>query len=142
MKIAFLSFLLTFVLIEGSALSISPRKVPQNILDAQHTMYPQIQKVSWSQEKENYECSFIQAGIEYSVVWSPEAKLLEVEMEIPLSEIPNVITEYIQKQYKHKKPKEAEKIMLPTGEILYEVEINGKDYLFNSSGTPITAEKR
>lgn len=136
------SLTLIFLFVECSALSISPKKVPEAIQEAQSKMYPQVQKLSWSLENENYECSFHQAGIEYSVVWSPSAIPLEIEVEVQLSEIPAIIKDYIQKNHPGKKPKEVAKITLVSGVIQYEIEMNGKDYLFTESGSLIKPEKQ
>jgi hypothetical protein len=130
------------MVIESSALSISPKKVPIAIRDAQSKLYPQVQKLSWSLENENFECSFYQAGIEYSVVWSPSAMPLEIEIEVKLSEIPAIIKDYIQKNHPGKKPKEVARITLISGVIQYEIEMNGKDYLFTESGSLIKPKKQ
>jgi hypothetical protein len=136
------SLTLIFLIVECSALTISPKKVPTTIRESQSKMYPQVQKLSWSLENENYECTFHQAGIEYSVVWSPSAMPLEIEIEVQLSEIPAIIKDYIQKNHPGKKPKEVAKNTLASGVIQYEIEINGKDYLFTESGSPIKPEKQ
>ena len=136
------SLTLIFLFVECSALSISPKKVPEAIQEAQSKMYPGVRKLSWSLENENYECSFHQAGIEYSVVWSPSAMPLEIEIEVQLSEIPAIIKDYIQKNHSGKKPKEVARITLISGVIQYEIEMNGKDYLFTDSGSLIKPEKQ
>jgi hypothetical protein len=67
---------------------------------------------------------------------------LEIEIEVQLSEIPAIIKDYIQKNHSGKKPKEVARITLISGVIQYEIEMNGKDYLFTDSGSLIKPEKQ
>ncbi len=116
-------------------------KVPANVKNAFAKEYPGT-KVKWEKEGANYEAGFTKNGHEMSVIYNASAAAMEKEMEIKVAELPKTVREYVAKNFKGSKIKEAAKITKSTGEVQYEAEINGKDTLFTPEGKLIKSEKK
>ena len=71
---------------------------------------------------------------EQSVLFDAQGDIIETEIEIEISELPNGILDYVKKNYKGQSVKEAAKITDTKGTLTYEVEIKGMDLLFASNG--------
>ena len=65
----------------------------------------------------------------------------ETEMDIKISELPVGGTDYITKNYKGEKIKEAAIITKANGEVNYDIEVKGMDLLFTKEGKFITIAK-
>jgi hypothetical protein len=128
------------VLIFATALVVSVRAqhqsvaVPQAVKTAFAKMYPDVKTVEWEAEGKYYEAEWEQNGKESSVVFDNAGGLIENETEITFDELPANAKSYIQKNYKGKKVKEVEKSTNAKGVVMYEVEIEGKDLEFDSTG--------
>ena len=94
-------------------------------------------KVKWEKEGAGYEVNFVQNGQEMSAVFNSKGVLQETETEIKQSELPAAASDYVKQHYKGGKIKETAKITKANGEVNYEVNINGKDVMFDSHGKHI-----
>lgn len=142
---------LTFALSAG-AQNLKESAVPAIVKEAFKNQYPEIKKAEWEKEKDNYEAEFetkrvfVENGkakkenIETSVVYNANGKMIETETEIPVSQLPKSVNEYISKNFAGKKITEAAKITDATGVITYEAEIGKKDLLFDVTGNYIKTE--
>ena len=113
-------------------------KVPAAVKSSFQKEYPGV-KVKWEKEAGNYEAGFEQKGHEMSVIYTPTGTSTEKEMEIPISELPKAVRDYVSQNYKGAKIKEAAKITKSNITVQYEAEINGKDVLFTPEGKKISA---
>ena len=109
-------------------------KIPVKVEEAFKKHYPSIQKVAWEKEGLNYEAEFENSETETSVVIDPSGKILETETEMETSSLPKAALDYVEKNYKGQKVKEAAKMVLGDGTIRYEAEVNKKDLIFDSNG--------
>lgn len=131
--------ILVLVASVGFAVSASAQiKVPAAVKSSFQKEYPGV-KVKWEKEGLNYEAGFKQKGHEMSVIYSPNGTPTEKEVEIPVSELPKAVRDYVSQNYKGAKIKEAAKITKSNGAVQYEAEINGKDVLFTPEGNLISA---
>lgn len=130
------------VLIFATVLVVSVRAqqqsvaVPQVVKTAFAKMYPDVKNVEWEAEGKYYEAEWEQNGKENSVVFDNAGGLIEIETEteITFDELPANAKSYVQKNYNNKKVKEVEKSTNAKGVVMYEVEIDGKDLEFDSTG--------
>jgi hypothetical protein len=99
-----------------------------------------VKKVNWDKEKENYEAEFVHNKQELSVTYNAEGKKLETETEIPVSQLPTAVHQYINTK-KLGKVREASKIEKADGSVEYEAEVNGTDYIFDQHGKFLKSEK-
>ena len=76
-----------------------------------------------------------------SALYDASGNKTENEMDIKNSELPVAVTDYIIKNYKGEKIKEAAIITKANGEVNYEAEVKGMDLLFTKEGKFITTAK-
>lgn len=114
--------------------------VPTAVKDAFKNSHKDAKEVKWKKEGANYEAEFELGKVEQSVVYDASGKLLETEVEIKVDELPSAAKEYITKNYKDAKIKEATKITDAKGTVTYEAEVKEKDLIFDSTGKFIKEE--
>jgi len=134
MKTLLCSFLLWFAIVSVQAQSVSQSVIPAAVRTAFAKTYSSAQKVKWDKEKSHYEASFEQAGVESSVLLDEKGKILETEVGIPVSQLPQGVVAYVVAHHKGQKIKEAAKITDAAGKVTYEAEVRGKDLLFDENG--------
>lgn len=116
------------------AQKINSDKVPAKVLFAFKAKYPDINKVGWEMEKGKYEAGFDLKKVETSVLITAEGQIVETESEIPVSELPKAVVEYIIAHYSGSKISEASRIVDAKGNATYEAEVKGKDLVFDTNG--------
>lgn len=116
------------------AQKVKVTKVPEIVSKSLLSKYPNAKNIKWDKEENNYEASFENNKIENSVLFSANGKIIETEVEITVAQLPKSILNYIGKNYKNQKVKEAAKIISEKGIITYEAEIQGKDLFFDENG--------
>ena len=111
--------------------------VKPGVIQAFGKKFPDASKVKWEKEGADYEGNFTQNGVEKSVVIDTTGKILEIESEIALKDVPQTVKDYLAKTYADYKIKELSKLEL-TNQIQYEVEVKkGKELWelrFNTEG--------
>lgn len=103
--------------------------------------FPGAAKVKWEQEKNNYEVNFIQKGKDMSALLSRSGVLVESEMSITKEQLPAAALDYIAKNFKGQKIKEAAKITSSEKIVTYEAEVNKTDLIFDAQGKFIKIAK-
>ncbi len=112
-------------------------KVPAAVTTAFAKAYPSAKEVGWEKEKSgDYEVGFDQGKEEMSVVYNSQGKMLEVETEMAVKDLPAAV----QTALKGKKIKEAAKIV-KEGKTYYEAEVGGKDLMFTADGKMVSEMK-
>ena len=133
-----LLFAILFVwLITGIAVSqdLKKKDVPTGVQSAFVKKYPNAQKISWEKEKGNFEANWGgKSGEDSSAIFTPSANFVEIVVAIPVNQLPASIPPYVDKNYKGAKIKEAGKITDAAGTHMFEVEIKGKDLIFDEKG--------
>ncbi|MGN7787656.1 PepSY-like domain-containing protein [Niabella sp. 22666] len=124
---------LTGVLL-ANAQKISDKVVPVAVKSSLQRKYPNAKGLKWEREKGYYEAGFEVATTGYSVLIDASGKILETETEIKKDELPANAKAYVAKYYAGQKIKETAKITDDKGMITYEVEVKGKDLIFDNSG--------
>jgi len=118
----------------ANAQKISADKVPAAVKAAFQKQYPSVAKVKWEKEKESFEAEFKLDKVETSAVFDMAGKLMETEIEIAITALPQAVKDYVSKNHKGAKIKEAAKITDAQGKIMYEAELKGKDLMFDEQG--------
>ena len=117
------------------------KNVPADIKASFHNEYPSVMDVDWSKEGNNYEAEYDTKQGDMSVTYGPDAKMIEMEMEIAKSSLPQNIMDYIKRNYNEDEVKEASKITDAKGVVTYEAEVKGMDLLFDLKGNFIKEVK-
>lgn len=117
------------------AQDLKEKDVPTAVKEAFVKKYPDAKKVSWEKEKENFEANWGgKSGEDNSAVFTPAAVFVEIVVAIPVNQIPAGIMPYVAKHYNNAKIKEAGKVTDASGKHMFEVEIKGKDLIFDEEG--------
>jgi hypothetical protein len=122
------------------AQNVKEADVPTVVKDAFKKSYANAKEVKWEKEGANYEAEFEVGETDQSVVYDASGHLIETEVEIKVDNLPAAVREYVSKNYKDMKIKEATKITDAKGAVSYEAEIKDKDLIFDSNGKFIKEE--
>jgi hypothetical protein len=116
------------------AQKLQEKDVPASVKTAFQKNFPQAKVEKWEKEGVNFEAEFELNKSEQSVLFDAQGGIIETEIEIEISELPNEIVDYVKTNYKGQSVKEAAKINDTKGTLTYEAEIKGMDLLFDSNG--------
>lgn len=105
--------------------------------------YPEskTQQITWETENGNYEANWGgQDGEANSVAYTPSGTFVEIVKAIPVSQLPQSANDYIKQHYQTAKFGDVGKVLDAQGKTSYEVEINGKDVIFDANGNFVKTE--
>jgi hypothetical protein len=118
-------------------------KVPSAVKNANMQKYPESKKqhITWETEKGNYEANWGgKDGEANSVTYTPAGTFVEIVKAIPVKELPASASSYIKTHYKKAKFGDVGRVLDAKGVTSYEVEINGKDVIFDKDGNFVKTE--
>jgi len=116
------------------AQKMQEKDVPAPVKTAFQKNFPQAKVEKWEKEGGNFEAEFELNKSEQSVLFDAQGIIIETEIEIEISQLPNGVLDYVKTNYKGQSVKEAAKITDTKGTVTYEAEIKGRDLLFDSNG--------
>lgn len=96
--------------------------VPKEVIEAFQAKFPGITPSEWEMEAQ-YEADFSVNGKEVEVTFDAEGKIVQIEYEIDVEELPEAVVNAIEESYPYCEIVEAEKIETEDGDILYEVDL-------------------
>lgn len=143
---------LTAIMLAFSAVSFSQGNegerqkinVPSVVKKANMDKYPEskTQKITWEKEKGNYEANWGgKDGEANSVQYTPSGKFIEIVKAISIKDLPQGVVAYAKSHYKTSKFGDVGRATDANGTVTYEVEIHGKDVIFDENGNFIKEEK-
>ena len=116
--------------------------VPEVVTAALSKKYPEASKVTWEKEKGNYEANWGgHDGEANSAMFTPSGNFIEIVKEIPLKDLPKGVVTYAKDHYKTTKFGDVGKATDANGKTSFEVEIHGKDVIFDENGNFVKEEK-
>lgn len=118
--------------------------VPAVVKKANLDKYPQSKnyKVTWEKEKGNYEANWGgKDGEANSVQYTPSGQFIEIVKAIPTKDLPKGVLTYAKEHYRATKFGDVGRATDANGKISYEVEIHGKDVIFDENGNFVKEEK-
>ena len=133
-RILLLLMSVTFLSNCANAQKMNSSELPAAVKSAFEKQYPDVKDVDWEKEDCNYEAGFEVNNIETSVVYDVSGNLIETEVEIEVSALPQTAQDYIANNYPKSKISEAAKITDASGTITYEAEVGESDLIFDASG--------
>ena len=119
---------------------LNESQVPAAVKTAFEKKYPSV-KASWDKEYANYEANFKHDGKAMSAVIDKNGTIVETETDIPVTDLPKAVQDYIKKNYSGVKIEEAARIVKANGEVNYEAEVPHKDVIFDANGKFIKEAK-
>ncbi|HMQ67831.1 MAG TPA: hypothetical protein PKA90_02805 [Ignavibacteria bacterium] len=135
--------LIIYLLLFGSitfAQDLNYSEVPEEVKASFVDIYPDIEKVVWEKEENNYEAFFNYNNIETSLILDSTGKVLLRKEEISANTLPVNIKEYSSQNLNSDKINKAIMLTNEFGVIIFKVEIDGTDYLFGVEGNFISKE--
>ena len=112
---------------------ISEKNIPTTVKNAFQKQYSDI-KPKWDKEEGNYQASFSLNNKDCSALYDEQGNQLETEVEIEINQLPKEVSSYLKEHHAGQKIKEVAKIIDSKGIATFEVEIRGKDLIFDSHG--------
>jgi hypothetical protein len=128
------------ITLSAQSQKLNESQVPSAVKTAFEKKYPSV-KASWDKEDANYEANFKQGGKAMSAVIDKNGTIVETETDIPITELPRSVQDYMKKNYPGTKVEEAAKIVKANGDVNYEAEVHHKDVIFDANGKFIKEEK-
>lgn len=121
---------------------IPASKVPSVVRDAFYKKFnPGHDKVSWEKEKGNYEANWGgKSGEDNAAQFTPQGVYVEYAQAIAMEQLPAGVVPYVKAHYSTQ-PREAAKVTSAAGVLSYEVEIKGRDLVFDGQGNFVREEK-
>jgi len=117
------------------AQDLKEKDVPATVKLALTQKYPDALKVSWEKEKGNFEANWGgKSGEDNSAIFTPSGQFQELVQAIHIDQLPPTVAPYVAKHYPGAKIKEVGKVTDASGKHLFEVEIKGKDLIFDEKG--------
>ena len=113
---------------------VKESEIPEVVKAAFKKAYPTITNAKWEKEEANYEAEFDVNKIDNSVVLNGSGEILETEVEIHSTALPQAALDYLVKNHSGEKIAEAAKITDSKGLVKFEAEIKGKDIFFDANG--------
>jgi hypothetical protein len=114
---------------------IKAKDVPEVVKTSLMKQYPDAHTVSWEKEKGNYEANWGgKSGEDNSVQFTPKGDFIEIVKAMNVSELPQSVSDYVKEHYKNAKIAEAGRKTDAKGINFYEVEVKGKELLFDEKG--------
>jgi Putative beta-lactamase-inhibitor-like, PepSY-like len=114
--------------------TFAQKNIPVVVKDAFEKQFPGVKAIKWDKENTDYEASFKINKINNSVLFDSQGNILETEKEISITDLPKGILDYVSKNYPTQKVKGAAQINSAKQGLLFEIEVKGKDILFDANG--------
>ncbi|MCW2118254.1 hypothetical protein [Flavobacterium sp. 7A] len=123
--------------------SSTSREVPENIKMAFVKSHPYAIILKWNDEPPFWEVKYKESTEKGAVSYDENAVITETELVITKDLLPNgaTIPNYIKANYPKEKMQGYEKITTASGTITYEIQIPGKEIVFDANGKYLLEEK-
>ncbi|HEX7847027.1 MAG TPA: PepSY-like domain-containing protein [Chitinophagaceae bacterium] len=132
-KIFFLPVLISFFIVACSQ-TLKETDIPVIVASTFKNLYPLATNNHWTKEKKGYEASFVNDNKDCSVVFDATGVVLETEVEIAETALPEAAQKYLAAKYPGVKIKETAIITDAKGTKTYEAEVKGNDLIFDAEG--------
>jgi glucan biosynthesis protein len=119
---------------------LNESQIPAAVKTAFEKKYPSV-KASWDKEDANYEANFKHDGKAMSTLIEKNGIIVEIETNIPVTDLPKTVQDYMKKNYPGIKIEEAARIVKANGDVNYEAEVHHRDVVFDANGKFIKEAK-
>lgn len=146
MKYILILLCIAAIQFNATAQKIAETAVPLAVKESVNKMYANPKVDKWEIEDGNYEASFIAKGtvkaVSSSALFTADGKFLQFEYAITANEVPEAAKNYVATNFPGKTMSEMTKIKTVTGAVTYEIEVDEKDYIFDSNGNYLKMEEK
>lgn len=126
-----------------SACQSSKPEAPASIQNAFKKLHPEATILQWNDESPVWEAKYKEGNEKGAVSFDANGEVTETELVIDEIQLPNSpsIPEYVKANYPGEKIKGCEKITLASGTVTYEIQITGKELVFDAEGKFLEEEE-
>ena len=116
--------------------------VPSDIESAFKKMHPGATNIRWIREPSLYEAKFKDGSMTGAVSFNDQADVIETEEVIDRQQLPvgDAIVRYVATHYPAEKISRCERVRKPDGTTTYEIQITGKELIFDQQGVFLAIE--
>jgi hypothetical protein len=142
-KMKELSFALLIVVVLSACNEDNTRRsAPDNIVSAFKKIHPNAAIEKWNDEPPIWEAKYKDGDEKGAVSFDKDAIVTETELVIEENQLPNhpAIPDYIAAHYTEEKIQRCEKVTKADGTITYEIQITGKEIIFDKDGKYLNEE--
>lgn len=115
--------MMSFILLQDRDIAASD--VPRSVMEAFNTTFPDASDVEWEKKGKEFEADFEIKNIDYSARFSAQGKLVMQKNDILVLDMPNAVSNAIEKEYNGYHIDDVEKIEMD-GKEYFQVELDGK----------------
>lgn len=121
---------------------MSGRQPPEKIVAAFDRMYPQAHVTKWNDEPPIWEAKYTLGTMSGAVSFDANAEVTETELVIPENQLraPLSVHEYITAHYPKERIQHCELVTKQNGTVTYEIQITGKELVFDAQGAFLQEE--
>ena len=132
-KLLFFSMILLFM-VKAEAQKCKAKDMPPAVMDAFNKAYPNTKKTYCGKDSSNYQVSFFNGKAPVSVTYDAAGKRLITEMQMAVEDLPQSITDYVQKNYPGEIFQDVAQITNADEKVTYEVQVKDMDLIFDAKG--------
>lgn len=118
------------------------RKVPDGIAEEFHKKHPTATIIKWNDEPPIWEVKYSEGTTKGAISYNSKKQIVETELVIEKTKLPNssLISDYFKSNYPKEKIQRCEKITRQDGTNTYEIQITGKEIVFDAKGKFLSEE--
>jgi len=118
------------------------RQVPDDLVEAFQKLHPNATILKWNDEPPIWEAKYKDGNEKGAVSFNLKSEVVETELVIEQSQLPNgaAIPDYIRTNYPNEKIQRCEKVTKQDGHHTYEIQITGKEIVFDANGKYLEEE--
>jgi hypothetical protein len=108
--------------------------IPQPAISAFQKLHPNAVGVKWGNEAPTFEAKFSEGAMRGAVSFDSLGTVVETELVIESTQLPNpqLIADYVRDNYPGERIQRCEKVTKNDGTITYEIQITGKELVFDA----------
>ena len=141
MKKAFLVLVMFGLCIQSRAQKMVTKDVPAAVKEACMEAHPKATNIKWTKKGTTYKCEFTENNKSLSATFDNTGFMLENERNIPIEALPVDIVTYVNSKYKNKKIKEVSKMTDRMHIVSYQIQVGGKNLVFDAKGNYLKSVK-
>ncbi len=139
-KITLLGILLFFV-VSTQAQRLEIREVPEAVMIAFRKANPGVGNPQWRKDKENYQAKCMVNKTPRTFTYTKSGTPVVKDAKAAMEALPGAVREYLDKNHHGTVVDKVLRIINPKGTVIYAVEINGSDLIFDANGKYLKTQK-
>ncbi len=115
--------------------------IPAPVLSTFNNRFPAASDAKWEMEGTEYEVTFRDSVSEKSILYDAAGTEIKSETSVNSNSLPEGVLQYAKENLAGKTIEQAQMVVTAEGSITYEIEVEGKDYVFSGDGKFLKMEE-